>query len=58
MRPRKVIREKVLKFEMEGQEFIMFLRYTYLDLRTLEKKITQEQIIQTVKGQDNYGNRK
>ena len=33
-------------------------RLTFLGLSTLEKfKITLEQIIQTVKGQDNYGNR-
>ena len=36
----------------------MFLRFTFLGLSTLEKfKIALEQIIQTVKGQDNYGNR-
>ena len=36
----------------------MFLRFTFLGLSNLEKfKITQEQIIQTVKGQENYGNR-
>ena len=47
--------KKFCKFEAEGQEFVMFLRFTFLGLRTLEKfKITLEQIIQTVKGQDNY----
>ena len=36
----------------------MFLRFTFLGLRTLEKsKITLGQIIQKVKGQDNYGKR-
>ena len=36
----------------------MFLRFTFLGLSTLENfKITLEQIIRTVKGQDNYGNR-
>ena len=36
----------------------MFLRLTFLDLSILKKfKIILEQIIQTVKGQDNYGNR-
>ena len=49
--------KKFFKFEAEGQEFVMFLRFTFLGLSTLEKfKITLEQIIQTVKGQNNYGN--
>ena len=49
-------REKVL--QIRGQEFVMFLRFTFLGLSTLENfKITLEQIIQTVKGQNNYGNR-
>ena len=46
------------KLEAEGKEFVMFLRFSFLGLSTLDKfKITLEQIIQTVKGQGNYGNR-
>ena len=37
-------REKLLKFEAEGQEFAKYLR-------------SHEQFIQTVKGQNNFGNR-
>jgi hypothetical protein len=37
-------REKLLKFEAEGQEFAKFLK-------------SLEQFIQTVKGQNNFGNR-
>ena len=37
-------REKLWKFEAEGREFAKFLR-------------SQEQFIQTVKGQNNFGNR-
>ena len=37
-------REKLLKFEAEGREFAKFLR-------------SLEQFIQTVKGQNNFGNR-
>ena len=37
-------REKLLKFEAEGREFSKFLR-------------SQEQFIQTVKGQNNFGNK-
>ena len=49
--------KKFFKFEAEGQEFVMFLRLTFLGLSTLEKfKIKLEQIIQTVKGQEKYGN--
>ena len=48
-------REKVL--QIRGQEFVMFLRLTFLGLSTLEKfKITLEQIFLTV-GQNNYGNK-
>ena len=53
----KWVEKKFFKFEAKGQEFVMFLKFTFLGLSTLEKfKITLEQIIQTVKGQDNYGN--
>ena len=55
---RKKIEKKVCKFEAEGREFVMFLRFTFLGLSTLENfKIALEQIIQKVKGQDNYGSR-
>ena len=37
-------REKIVKFEAEGREFAKFLR-------------SLEQFIQTVKGQNNFGNR-
>ena len=54
----KWVEKKFCKFEAKGQEFVMFLRFTVLGLSTLENfKITLEQIIQTVKGQNNYGNR-
>ena len=37
----------------------MFLRFTFLGLSNLEKfKITLKQIIQTVKAQDNYSNKR
>ena len=59
MRSRKVSQEKVLQIRGRiSLEFVMFLRLTFLGISTLEKfKFTLEQIIQTVKGQDNYGNR-
>ena len=53
-----VIKKNFCKFEVEGQEFVMFLRFTFLGLSTMENfKIVLEQIIQTVKGEVNYGNR-